>query len=364
MKIALVHDSITQSGGAERVVDCLHEVFPEAPVYTLVMDRKLAARYATWDIRTTWLQPLYNFLPKLQYWLFFIPWAVGSIRIKDVEVVISSSSGFAKNIRVAKNVCHVNYCHTPSRFLWIDKDYINQEVKWFFRPGVKLFLWWMKKWDSKGSKTVNIFIANSKEVQKRIAEVYSRDSEVIYPAIDTDFWKPTQAKQNYFLVAGRLQAHKRIDFIVECFNELNLPLHVVGTGRQESYLKSISGPNIKFLGYVSDDKLRDEYSGAIAFIYPQVEDFGLMPLEAAACGTPTLAFARGGALETVISGVTGEFFESYNKLKVKEIVLDWQQTKYKQEELWNQALKFNKDAFKNKIHNLIDSLHLARPRKM
>ena len=222
----------------------------------------------------------------------------------------------------------------------------------------------MTKWDTQGSKRVNIFIANSKEVQKRIAEVYRRDSEVIYPAIDTDFWKPTILKQEYFLVAGRLQAHKRIDFIIKCFNELGLPLHVVGTGRQESYLRSISKHNIKFLGRIPDEKLRDEYSGASGFIYPQMEDFGLMPLEAAACGTPTLAFARGGALETVIPGKTGELFESYDQEKIKEIILNWLPAKYQPEELKNQALKFSKDTFKKRIKDLVDSLYLARPRKM
>ena len=357
MRVALVHDSFTQLGGAERVVDVLHEMFPEAPVYTLVFDKKLASKYQAWDIRVTWLQKFYYLIPKLQYWFFLIPWAVSSIKIRDADVVISSSSGFVKNIRVPKGSIHINYCHTPARFLWIDKDYVNQEVPFLLRPLVKVFLGWMKKWDLKGSQSVSRFIANSKEVQKRIADVYHRESEVIYPPINAEFWRPTTPKSDYFLVAGRLQAHKRIDLIIEIFNDLKIPLHVVGTGRQEAYLKSIAKPNITFLGRVSDEQLRDEYSGAKAFIYPQVEDFGLMPLEAAACGTPTLAYAQGGALETVVPGVTGELFEDYDKEKIKNIISHWIVEKFKLSDLQAHSRKFNAINFKKSILDILE-LHV------
>ena len=359
MKIAIVHDSFTQMGGAERVVDVLHEMFPEAPVFTLALDQKFKEKYKNWDIRTSPLQVLYSFLGKLQYLLPWIPWAVDQFDFSEFDLVISSSSGFVKNIRVPKNVKHVCYCHTPPRFLWIDKDYVKQEVPFLLRPFVWLLLKSMKKWDLARSKQVTKFIANSKEVQERINKIYQQPSLVIYPAIDVNFWKPTRKKSDYFLLAGRLQPHKNNELIIKIFSEfykqgLNKQLHVVGTGRQENYLKSIATPNIIFLGAVDDQSLRDEYSGATAFIYPQVEDFGLMPLEAAACGTPTLAYKRAGSLETVLPGQTGELFENYDEEKIKEIILKWNNQKYKQDVLTAQANNFSKEIFINQLAQFIN----------
>lgn len=308
MRIALAHDSFTQLGGAERVIEALHEMFPDAPVFTLVVDYHLKNKYRTWDIRTSWLQVLYNFIPRLQYILPLIPAAVSSLKFDGYDAVISSSSGFVKNIKVPKNCVHVDYCHTPTRYLWTDGNYVRDEVPAVLQPFIWPLISWLKRWDYKGAQRVNYFIANSDEVQKRIQNVYQRTSTVIHPFIDTDFWRLSTGKSDYFLIAGRLQAHKNNELIIRIFNEIGLPLHVVGTGRQEKYLQSIAKPNISFLGKISDERLRDEYSGALGLIFPQLEDFGLMPLEAAACGTATLAYSRGGALETVVPGVTGEFF--------------------------------------------------------
>jgi glycosyltransferase involved in cell wall biosynthesis len=345
MRIAIVHDSFTQMGGAERVVDHLHELFPNAPVYTLVFDPKYKVKYLNWEIRTSPLQTLYLALGKLQYLLPFIPWAVNNFDFSGFDLVISSSSGFVKNIRVPKNTRHICYCHTPPRFLWIDKNYVKQEVPFILRPIVHYLLSKMRKWDLLGSKRVTQFIANSQEVQKRIESVYQRNCTVVYPGVDVGFWQPTISKKDYFLIAGRLQPHKNNEIIIQVFNELGKPLHVVGAGRQLEYLKSISRPNITFLGAVDDNTLRDEYSGALGYIYPQMEDFGLMPLEAAACGTATIALAKGGALETVLPGVTGELFESANKKQIKQIILNWKPEQYTQENLRVQAEKFSKKKF-------------------
>ncbi len=402
MKIALVHDSFTQLGGAERVLDALHELFPDAPVFTLVYDPMFKEKHKTWDIRTSSLQTLYLSLEKLQYLLPLIPWGTDNLDLKDFDVVISSSSGWAKNVRVPKNCVHICYCHTPTRFLWSEPDYVKQEVPWLIRPLAKIFLKSMKKWDYNGAQRVTKFIANSKEVQGRIKKYYNRESEIVYPFVDTSFWnatllgrhservQPSEESQtkneilhpsdalgvqddaenrNYFLLAGRLHAHKQNDLIVEVFNELGLPLHVVGTGRQEEYLKSIAKPNTKFLGCISDERLRDEYRGAKALIYPQLEDFGLMPLEAAACGTATLAYGKGGALETIVSGVTGEFFGvaaatgRHNngmeagglryKEQIKALLLSWNPQKYSVDNLRAQAEKFSKEKFKKQLLEII-----------
>ena len=400
MRIALAHDSFTQLGGAERVIEALHELYPEAPVFTLVFDPKFREKYKGWDIRTSGLQTLFLTLGKLQYLLPLIPWGVDSLDFSGFDVVISSSSGFIKNIRVPKTCGHLNYCHTPTRFLWSNSDYVKQEVPFFLRPFVNILLRRLKDWDFRGAQRVTKFIANSKEVKNRITKYYNRDSEIIYPLIDAEFWRPTAStiarrsvaddeailfqgkiaapspstglamtsKQNYFLLGGRLQAHKNNELIVQIFNELGKPLHIFGTGRQEKYLKSIAKSNIKFLGRITDEQLRDEYNGALGFVYPQLEDFGLMPLEAAACGTATLAYGQGGALETVIPGVTGEFFgqdvvspvmgcpekqtadKSANyKNQIRQLILDWNTQKYLANNLRAQAEKFTKEKFKQQI---------------
>ncbi len=364
MKIAIVHDSFTQMGGAERVVDVLHEMYPQAPIFTLVFDPKFKEKYKTWDIRTSPLQTLYLALGKFQYLLPWIPWAVDQLDFRGFDVVISSSSGFVKNIRVPKTAKHICYCHTPPRFLWIDKNYVKQEVPFLLRPFVNYLLNKMRKWDLAGSKRVTEFIANSAEVQKRIQSVYQRNSTVVYPGVDVDFWHKTVEKSNYFLIAGRLQPHKNNELIVEIFNELGLPLHVVGTGRQEEYLRKIAKQNIVFLGAVKDEELRDEYSGALGFIYPQVEDFGLMPLEAAGCGTATLAYARGGALETVVPGLTGELFENYEKENIKQLILNWKAHKYINTALRQQSARFSKEIFKNSLENIVTNENSNRLKEL
>ncbi len=401
MRIALAHDSFTQMGGAERVIEALHEMFPDAPVFTLVLDPKFKDKYAGWDIKTSPLQTIYLALGKLQYFLPLIPWAVDQLDLAGYDVVVSSSSSFIKNIRLAKNCIHINYCHTPTRFLWSEPDYVKQEVSLIIRPIIRWLLARMKKWDYLGAQRVSHFIANSQEVQKRIQTYYHRTSTVIHPCVDTEFWKPAYSvipealsaserlsgiqslpgsgsrlstfaeasadrsaalgrddilhKKDYFLLAGRLQPHKKNQLIVEIFNQLGLPLHVAGTGREAKYLRSIAKSNISFLGRISDEQLRDEYSGALGFIYPQTEDFGLMPLEAAACGTATIAYAQGGALETIVPGVTGELFETYDKEKIKEMILNWKPEKYQKSSLIYQAQNFAKEKFKENIRNFIQT---------
>lgn len=356
----LAHDSFTQLGGAEKVMDIFHEMFPDAPVFTLVLDKKLADKYSNWDIKTSWLQKIYNIYSHFQHSLPLIPWAVDSLKINSdkqltSKIILSSSSSFIKAINKPSDFVHVNYCHTPTRFLWSDADYVNQETPSLLRPFAKLFLRWMKKWDYAAAQRVDFFIANSKEVQKRIKEFYHRDSVVVYPPIDTDFFHPTIAKSNYFLLAGRLQAHKKNELIIQLFNELKLPLHVVGSGRQEGYLRGLAGPNITFYGRVGDHELRDQYSGALALVYPQIEDFGLMPLEAAACGTASIGIAKGGSLETIIPGVTGELFENYSSDKIKNLILNWNPQKYSVENLRQLAEKFSKEKFKTSIMEFLNA---------
>lgn len=359
MRVALVHDSLTQFGGAERVLQALHEIFPQAPVFTLVYDKKLKDRFGGWTIVTSPLQHLYNCFPRFQYLLPLIPLALRFFDFSKYDLVISSSSVFAKGIKVPKRVLHINYCHTPARFLWVDMaGYLDEELPWLFRPFRKfaeLYLNLLKIWDFKIARKVDCFIANSANTKERIKKFYGRDSAVIYPYIDCDFFHPSAPKSDYFLVGGRLQAHKRVDLVVKAFNETGDDLHVVGTGRAEPALKEASAAsNISFYGKVDDAALRDQYSGAIAFIFPQEEDFGIMPLEAMACGTPVMAYARGGALET-ITEKTGVFFEKQETESIKEAAARLKSKTFNAEDLFERAAHFSKERFKREIKVFVDS---------
>lgn len=357
-KIALAHDSFTQMGGAERVFTAIHELYPDSPVFTTIITESMQKDYKGWDIKTTFLQTLQKFVPGLQYLLFLIPYAVSKIDTKSFKLVLSSSSGFIKNIQVPKGQIHINYCHTPARFLWINEGYITQELPLILKPFTfifKSFLKWMKGWDYRGAQRVTAFIANSKEVQNRIKKYYNKESTVIHPFVDINFWHPTKPREDYFLIAGRLHAHKHNEVIIQIFNKLGLPLHVVGTGRQEEYLKSIAKPNIKFLGRVSDEVLRDEYSGAKAFIFPQLEDFGMMPIEAASCGTATLALGQGGSLETVLPNITGQLFDKADPEIISRYILSWNANNYSLHALQNHAKNFSKQIFQQKIATFVEN---------
>lgn len=358
MKVALVHDSLTQLGGAERVLGTLHEMYPSAPVYVLVCSRELRSKFRTWDIRTSWLQFFYSLFPRFQYLFPLIPLALKSWNFSGYDLVVSSSSSFAKNISVPKGVCHINYCHTPTRFLWLDQDYLSQELPGFlklFAPVARLMLKFLKSWDFKSAQRVSVFVANSEEVKGRIGRFYGRTSTVVNPPVDTGFWHPTRSKKDYFLLAGRLQAHKNNEVVIRAFNKLKLPLHVVGAGRQEPALRAMAGQNVKFFGRISDEALRDEYSGALGYIYPQVEDFGLMPVEAAGCGTATLGVAKGGSLETILPGITGEFFIENNAESLKQKILAWDGAAYKEEALKRHAETFGKQVFIEKMRQVIET---------
>ncbi len=359
MKVALAHDSLTQLGGAERVLATLHEIFPDAPVYTLAYDKKLNPHFEDWTIISSPLQHIYKFLPDFRYALPGIPFALRFFDFSQYDLVISSSSTFAKNIHVPKHVLHISYCHTPTRFLWSESDsYLNEELPWFLKPSaplLRLYLAWMRRWDYVCAQRVNFFIANAKNVRERIKKYYHRESAVIYPAINTSFFHPVAPKENYYLLAGRLQAHKRSQIVVEAFNKLRKELHVVGTGRVLEHLKTIAGENIHFLGRVDDEILRREYSGAKAFLYPQEEDFGLMPLEAMACGTPVIAYAKGGALETVIPGKTGALFLEQSEQAVINAVHEFENQHFLAEDLFEQAEKFSEANFKKQFEDFVRS---------
>lgn len=348
-KVILAHDSLTQFGGAERVLLSLVDLFPNSSLYTLVAKPEVAKYFKGTKIYTSFIQKFFWILPDFRYTIPFIPLACRLLKVNQGKIILSSSSSFIKAINKPNGGVHINYCHTPTRFLWINKDYLKQEANIFQQIVLKPILNWLKKWDYNAAQKVDFFIANSKEVQNRIKQFYNRESEVIYPGVDTIFWHKTKETGNYFFLAGRLHAHKNNELIMKVCNELNLNLHVVGTGRDEENLKKLAGPTIKFLGRLNDEALRDEYSGALAYFFPQLEDFGLMPLEAASCGTPTIALGKGGALETIIDSETGFLFSEPTVDAVKDAIERFNQNPLDKQKVIDHAGKFSVEVFKQKI---------------
>jgi glycosyltransferase involved in cell wall biosynthesis len=357
MKLAIVHDYLNQYGGAERVIEVLHEMYPNAPIYTSVFDyEKMPDSFRNMDIRTSFMQKL-PFIKKIpKYYLMLYPIAFKSFNLNSYDIVLSSSSSFAKWIKLNKNLCHICYCYSPTRFIWEYENYIKKEkFNFLYLKLLPFFIKILKKMELKAIENIKYFIAISENIRDKIKKYYNRDSIIIYPPINFNNFKLSNSIGNYFLIVSRLNSYKNIDLPVKVFSNLGLNLKIVGIGPYKKELEKIAGPTIEFLGKVSDAELIKLYSNCRALIFPGEEDFGLAPLEAQASGRPVIAYARGGSLETVIDGKTGIFFnentedsfiEAINKfLKFEE--------KFKKEEARENAKRFDKEVFKNNINNFI-----------
>ena len=358
MRVALAHDSFTQSGGAERVVLALHEMYPDAPIFTLAYDPEVLRGIFEGSpagqpvIIASPLQYAYRAIGKLQWLLPFMPAALRAFDLTGFDLLVSSSSMFMKGMRVPRGCVHVQYCHTPPRFLWTERGtYSREEVPAILRwlRIDRAVLGWLKRWDRRAASRVTAFVANSKNVQRRIRQFYGRESEVVYPFVDTTFFYPSKPKEDYFLVAGRLQRHKRVDIVVDVFSANGRQLHVVGDGRARGELSSRAAENVTFLGRVDDEILRDEYSGAAALIFPHEEDLGMVPLEAMACGTPVIAYRAGGVLETVVEGKTGLFFAEQTRGSLQAAIDRFTSlggsAAFREEDLYARAEDFSRNHF-------------------
>ncbi len=355
MRIALVHDVLNQLGGAEKVLENFLEIWPDAVIHTVFYDeQKTYGVFARFKKRISWLNsfPFAHKHPRL--FVGVIPLAFENFRFKDFDVVISDSSSFAKFAK-SRGKLHISYIHTPTRFLWTEPEYLNrQNYPYLLRLAGKIILPLLRRWDYAAAQRPHFLIANSKNIQDRIKKYYNRESSVIFPPVDADFYKPTGQKQNYFLVASRLEPYKKIDLVIEAFNELGWPLKVAGTGTNLENLKSIAGSNVEFLGRVTDEELKRLYSEAKAYIFAAEEDAGIMVLEAQACGTPVIAYGKGGALETIVPGQTGEFFPEQSKESLVAVLRNFDSAKYTAETLRTHAVKFNKQVFQDKIRKFVE----------
>jgi glycosyltransferase involved in cell wall biosynthesis len=306
VKVALIHDYLTEMGGAERVVLALTRMFPDAPLYTSVYDAEACPEFADSDVRTTFMQRLTRRkgVSKALFPLF--PAAFRRLDLGGFDLVVSSSSGFAHHVRAPDGARHVCYCHNPPRFLWQPEDYFRGRLVTRRLLGPALAR--LRRLDLEAARRVDEYVANSATVAARIRTTYGREAEVIHPPVDTGSFEITHERSGRFLVVSRLLAYKRIELAVEAATRFDLPLDVIGDGPDRRRLERLAGPSVRFLGRCPDDVVRHALSRCIALVLPGAEDFGLTPVEAQASGRPVVAFAAAGALETVRDGITGFLF--------------------------------------------------------
>jgi len=357
MRVVLAHDYLIQMGGAEKVLQSFQEIYQDSPVFVLVYDRKLDRIFPAEKIKTSWLQYMPAAISKYQWYLTLMPQAIESFGVKGADVILSSSSSMAKGIITGKNTMHICYCHTPTRYLWHGaSEYIKDlGYSYLVKKIIPIFLRSLKNWDLVAAQRVDVFIANSKAVQQRIKQYYNRDSKVIYPPVETDKYYIDENLGDYYLIGGRLVGYKRYDVAVKAFTKLGIKLKVFGDGPEYSKLKKMAGKNIEFLGNVSDSVKSRLYRQAIAFIYPQVEDFGITAIESMASGRPVIAYFKGGAIETVVSHQTGEFFEEQTWECLANKIIYFKPEKYDSTLIKQHAERFNLDRFKVQIKNYINN---------
>ena len=322
MKVALVHDWLNQMGGAEDVLENLVALYPSAPIYTsLYWPQKMPDHWRAWDIRTSFINRLPLAQKRQQLYFPLYPFAFEQFDLRGYDLVISNKSGFDHGVITGPETMHICYCLTPTRYVWRYHQYAEQEhLSWLTRRILPPFLTRLRQWDRLAADRVDHFIAISQAVRRRIAKVYRRDSTIIYPPVDTSRFEPSNRIEDYYLMVGRLIPYRRLDLLIEAFNKLDKPLVIAGNGRDRERLQAMAGPTVKFLGYVPDADLPDLLARCRAFMWPGEEDFGIAPLEAMAAGRPTIAYAAGGALETIIPGKTGAFFSKQSVAAIMETV--------------------------------------------
>lgn len=356
MRIALVHDYLVQYGGAERVLECFTELFPYAPIYTLVYDPELMhGVFADKDIRTSFIQKLP--FSKRRHRIFppLMPMAIEQFDFSNYDIVLSDSNSFAKGILTGPETLHICYMHTPMRYAWDDCQKYTSDFSFpnFIKKLVPLAMNYIRIWDRVSADRIDRIIANSNFVARRIRKYYHKESVVIHPPVNVKNFYISEQQENYFLIVGRMMAYKKNDIVIEAFNRLGLPLKIIGRGPELKHLKKIAGPNIEFLGRVPDAELAEYYAKCQAFIFPQEEDFGIVAMEAMAAGRPVIAFRGGDIPEHMEDGKTGIFFNKQTPEEIMTALEKFQATTFDSHYIREQAQKFDKDLFKARIMEYI-----------
>lgn len=358
MKVALVHDHLMQEGGAEKVLEVLAEMFPQAPIYTLMYDQKLIDKYFPGRrIEASIVQRIPGGRKFYRWFMPFMPMAVEFFDLESFEVVISDSSSFAKGVITSPDTLHICYCHTPTRYIWSDTHQYINELKYnkYFKKIISLVLNYIRIWDRLAADRADVFLTNSKTSRRRIRKYYKREAEIVYPSIEEDKFNISENYKDYFLAGCRLVPYKRIDQVVKAFKENGLKLKIFGEGLDLDRLKEIAqeATNIEFLGRVSDEERGKLYAECLAYINPQKEDFGITMVEAMASGRPVIALAQGGALETVIPNKTGILYPKETVAALSRAIEEFRSQSFDPQTIRQHALQFSTENFKARINSII-----------
>ncbi len=360
LSVALVHDWLNQYGGAERVLERLVQVYSRAPIYTSMYWRsRMPDAYRTWDIRTTWMDHLpgvYRF-----HQAFFPLYAFAFNRLdlsgSGYDLILSNKSGFCHGVQTG-GIPHLCYCLAPTRYVWEYEQYAAREhlpasVKLLLKPIIRR----LRRWDYEvAQRPTTHYVAISTEIQRRIRRYYARDAEVIFPPVDVGRFYAVDEHDDYYLIVSRLVPYKRIDLAVHAFTQLGLPLKIVGDGRDREALEADAGANVSFLGWVPDADLPSLVARCRAFIFPGREDFGLAPVEAQAAGRPVIAYRAGGALDTVVEGVTGAFFDEPTSESLMEAVKGFDPDAVSPDVCRSNAERFDFNRFQSQLKQTIKQL--------
>ena len=360
MKIAIIHDWLVTNAGAEKVLKEILEIFPDADIFSLVdflndIDKKQILNNK--KVHTSFIQKLPFAKKYFRNYLPLFPKAIESFNLKKYDLIISSSWAFAKGIKKNNNQLHICYCHTPIRYAWDLYEEYTSNIKQPKKFLVQKTLQYIRKWDIKTINRVDYFIANSKFVQKRIQNTYKKTSKVIYPPVDIEKFILEDKKEDFYLTASRLVPYKKTKLIIEAFNKMpNKKLIVIGKGEELNNIKKIAKSNVKIIGYQPEETLIYYMQKAKAFVYAAIEDFGIIPIEAMACGTPVIALNKGGTAETVKNGVNGILFENQNTKDIIKAINKFENQKFNSHTIRNSVLNFSKENFKHQFKKFINEI--------
>jgi len=356
MKIAIIHDWLTGMRGGEKCLEVFCELFPEADIFTLIHNKgTVSPVIEKMNIRTSFLQKFTGIKDNYRSYLPLFPAAINGFDLKGYEFILSSSHCVAKGVRIPKGALHICYCYTPMRYAWLFFDEYFGKYNPVKKAAIKTVTNYLRNWDLKTNSDVDFFAAISDNIRLRIERLYNRQAKVIYPPVDTGHFVLSEKDNEYYLIVSALVPYKRVDIAVEAFNRLDKRLIVVGTGNCQDELKKKSGNNIEFAGWADDNALKEYYKNCRALIFPGEEDFGIVPLEAQSCGKPVIAFAKGGALET-LTEETAVFFKNQSVPALIEAVNEFESKKntFSPETIRNNSLRFDREIFKEKIKKFME----------
>lgn len=356
MKVAIVHYWLTSMRGGEKVVEALCELFPQADIFTNVYSPdRVSETIRRHRVQTTFVNRL-PFAPRIRAYLALMPLALEQLDLRGYDLVISTESGPAKGIVPPLDATHICYCLSPMRYAWdLYPEYLAS-AGWLSRFLMRPAMHYMRLWDFATAARVDHFATISEHTKKRIAKYYRRDSEILYPPVDTHRFRPGGERGDFYLVVGATEAYKRVDLAVQAFNRLGRPLVVIGEGPEDRRLRRLGGKNVTFLGAQPDEVLRKHYASCRALVFPGEEDFGIVPVECMASGRPVIAYARGGALDTVREGETGLFFREQTVDSLVDAVLRFErrEPELSPQQIAEHARAFDREHFKARFGAMVE----------